>query len=225
MKQELQVYELRKDKELRNSFIKENENFIRSSASKALGRYVDKDDDAYSIALIAFDEAISKFDSQKGGFFRFASLLIKNRLIDELRRTDTKTIPFSRFAHTGDHGEIEGIEIVGELDVASDAALELAALKEELARYNIRMFDIPKATPKSKKTKEMMGRVLAFIMENETARDSILCGGVIPSKLILKNTDANKKFLERHRKYMIAVTVILNGDYPVVRQYVKEVSR
>lgn len=223
MRQEQPINEIRNDMKLRNRFIEENEKFILLSASKVLGRYVGKDEDAYSIALMAFDEAISKYDSQKGGFSSFAALLIKNRLIDEMRKTDTKTIPFSGFYRENEGGDEEEIQIVGQHDVASDTAFELETLKRELAQYGISMFDIPKSTPKSKKTKKMVFEVLQFVKTNEHAKKSILKDKELPSKLIFENTDANKKLLERHRKYIIVGTIILNGDYPIIAQYIKNV--
>ena len=52
----------------RESLIKEYSNFICSCASQAAGRFVDKSDDIYSEALIAFENALTSYDRSKGNF-------------------------------------------------------------------------------------------------------------------------------------------------------------
>ncbi|MCR4611256.1 MAG: RNA polymerase sigma-I factor, partial [Lachnospiraceae bacterium] len=73
----------KQDDDQRQNFIQENEDLILRLASKACGSYVTKSDDYYSIALIAFNEAIDSYDEGKGKFTSFASLVIKRRILDE----------------------------------------------------------------------------------------------------------------------------------------------
>ena len=75
-----------KDEKLKNELIGEYRNFILSSASKTLNRGITDSDDEFMTAMIAFNEAIDSYDRDKGKFLSFASVIIRNRLIDELRR-------------------------------------------------------------------------------------------------------------------------------------------
>lgn len=70
------------DEEYLNQFILENRRFIRSIASKATGRFITESDDEWSVALIAFHEAVRSYDDSKGSFCSFAALVIKRRLVD-----------------------------------------------------------------------------------------------------------------------------------------------
>ena len=90
---------IQKDSIKRNDYITEHKNFILSTASKVLNRYVSDHDDAYSVALIAFDEAITKYNPEKGSFTSFSALVIRNRLIDEFRKSEKNTLPFSSLSH------------------------------------------------------------------------------------------------------------------------------
>lgn len=215
------ICEIRDNEQLRNAFIEKYKNFILSSASKVLGHYVGIEDDEYSLAMIAFNEAITKYDESKGDFYKFATLLIHNKLIDELRKQNPNIIPFSSLTSSGSDSEEEEFEAVGDRDVASDIALELRTLKEELKKYSIAIFDIPQSSPKATKTKLMTYDILMYIINNTEAKKSILKNKEIPLKLLLDNFEVNRKFLERHRKYIITATVILNGDYPIISEYIK----
>lgn len=78
-----------KDNEtLRNNFISVNNNFILGTACKAAGHFVTESDDEYSVALIAFNEAIDSYDEEKGNFHSFAALVIRRRIYDYIRSAD-----------------------------------------------------------------------------------------------------------------------------------------
>ncbi len=52
-----------------------------------MGRYVCTDnDEEFSIALIAFNEAIEKYNEDRGNFWAFAKLVIESRLKNNLRK-------------------------------------------------------------------------------------------------------------------------------------------
>lgn len=67
------------------TLIKQCEFFILRTASDISKRYISNNDDEYSIALLAFVQAIEGYDIDKGSFFSFAELLMKRRLVDYFR--------------------------------------------------------------------------------------------------------------------------------------------
>ena len=224
MESDLTIFDVQNNFELRDEFISRYSNFILSSASKAVGRYIHKEDDEYSYALIAFNDAITKYDNTKGEFFKFAALLIRNKLIDEIRRQDNKVVPFSSLTTVNSKGEDEEFDVNINIEPINDTAIELHALKTQLMEYGISIFDIAKDSPKAKKTKKTASLVLRFISENDRARHSIIDLKELPVKLLMQQVSVNKKFLERHRRYIIAASIILNGDYPIISEYVKNIE-
>ena len=67
------------DPQTREKLLTENDLFIRRCASKAAGRFVDCHDDAYSEALIAFNDAITAYRPDKGTFLSSGSLFSTSR--------------------------------------------------------------------------------------------------------------------------------------------------
>lgn len=57
-----------RDAAARERLIEQNMDFIRRCASRAAGRFVDSHDDACSEAMIAFNDAISAYQPERGAF-------------------------------------------------------------------------------------------------------------------------------------------------------------
>ncbi len=209
---------------LRETLIQEYTGFILAAASKTLGRFVDKEDDAFSVAMIAFNEAITKFRSEKGMFLSFAARVIRARLIDERRKLREKTVPFSSLAELGKDGEIMEFDVSDSKEILSETALEIYQLQEELARYGIRFAQLSGDAPKAQKTKDACVRVISHVLKNPQMVAEVKKQGTLPGKTIIDALGITKKLLERHRKYLLAVILILSGDYPVLSHYFDDIE-
>ena len=106
MKLEERVAEATNDKKLKNDLIGEYQNFILAAASKVLKRSVTTSDDEYIIAMVAFGDAIDGYNENKGNFLSFAKTVIRNRIIDSIRReAKHNSVPFSALEKENSDGE------------------------------------------------------------------------------------------------------------------------
>ncbi len=209
-----------KDKKLKNELIGEYRNFILSSASKTLKRSVTDSDDEFMTAMIAFNEAIDSYDQSKGKFLSFAAMIIRNRLIDELRRNSrNKAATFS---------ELEN-ENGTPFDIPSndnrDIKWEIDAFKDELAEFGISFFELAGVSPKSRKTKRCCFDAVNYIINDDKLLKTVINKHILPVKEVSEGVPLGRKTLERHRKYIIAAVIIVTGDYPEISAYfnIKEV--
>lgn len=210
---------------IRNEIIHQYKNFITSCAEKTVGRYVTAQDDELSIAMIAFNEAITKFQSEKGLFLSFAKITIRNRLIDYIRKEKgKKSIPFSELSQWDQDGDEIAFDIEDEHREPFQAKFEIQALSEELKGFGISFFDLPKVTPKTKKTRSACFSVIQYIMENPIMIYELRTNKVMPIKAILNGIKVKRKLIERHRNYIITAIIILTGEYEILREYFREVK-
>ena len=72
-----EILNIRRDANLLDAFLQDYETFVLASASEVSKRFISKSDDEWSIALIAFYNAIKSFDADKGSFFPYAKLMIR----------------------------------------------------------------------------------------------------------------------------------------------------
>lgn len=80
------VYAAKSDIRKADDLIRDYIPFIRSEVSKFLFRLCTEQDDEFSIAMIAFHEAIQGYEHGRGAFLSCAAMLIRSRLIDYQRR-------------------------------------------------------------------------------------------------------------------------------------------
>ncbi len=107
-----------------NLLIEKNKKFIITSAWKTVNHYVTESDDEWSVALIAFHEAVLSYEEEKGNFHSFAALVIRRRLLDYLR-TEAR--------HAGEIA-VELAVLSGDISSEEDMSpLELEIKKREVA--------------------------------------------------------------------------------------------
>ena len=220
-----------------NVFASERKKFILSCASKACKRFVNESDDEWSVSLIAFHEAVEKYDKSKGRFSSFSNLVIKRRLMDSFDKESR------HWAEIATKPEVLGGEIdpeeAGAFDIevskaakeaGSDLGIEnpikdeIDALNQELAPFGFELFDVAKDSPKAGRTKKSCAAAIMAIVHDEGLYDSFNRKKKLPYEELLKVDKVTKKVLERHRKYLIMAVTVLTGDYPHLAEYVRNIT-
>lgn len=225
------------DENLLNQFIQKNKRFILSCAYSATGHFVTENDDEYSIALIAFHEAVKSYDIEKGDFNAFAKLVIKRRIADH-RKSESRfqnEISVDSYTMDGELDEDSNDLSIGMSLRKKEAELstmsyenrpegnpirdEIAAVAQLLSRYDISFFDLTDCSPKASKTKVACAEAVRYMLKDASLIEEMQKSKSLPIKKITENTKVPRKILERHRKYIIAAIEILNGEYPLLAEY------
>lgn len=213
---------------LLNQLISQNEFYILKCASSITNRYITKSDDEWSVALLAFNEAVSNYQLEKGNFYSFAELVIKRRLIDYVRSTKKHHNEISVDPIVFDtEPEEETTDMAVHLAVAEKVSTdtrnsikyEIEAVNELLSKYGFTFYDLTTCSPHAQKTKSACAKAVSFLFQNPMLVNEMKTTKLLPLKLIEKNAKIPRKILERHRKYIIAAVVILSGDYPELAEY------
>ena len=227
------------DKEFREKFIADNAEFIKAAAGKTVRHYVTEHDDEWSIALIAFNEAIDSYIEERGEFSSFAGMVINRRLTDELRKTyrTGNEIPASPDTMEGTVGEDEtpfqtevrsAVARDAENKYVSDshsAKDEIEAVQEILKGYGFSFFDLADCSPKAAKTKAECAKAVGVLLRNEELFREMQRTKSLPLKEIIAISGVKRKTIDRHRRYIIAAAEILNGEYPLLAAYMDYIRK
>ena len=146
---EIEIMEAQKSEEKMEALIKKYEPFILSSASQNSRKHVTKSDDEWSIALLAFYDAVRSFDQGRGSFISYAKLIIRTRLIDYFRSEQ----------HSRDQISID-LVLENEMKVEQrgmDIKYEIQALEEIVKSYGFSYLDLIDGSPKAKKPEKPAG--------------------------------------------------------------------
>lgn len=210
--QKVTIAEVLTNPELLEPFIAAQESFILVSASKATGGFVTKRDDAWAIALEGFHKAIQKYDGNRGDFFVFAERVIRNSLVDQYRADKQhRTVILAESIPDNVAAPMEN----------RDVLMEIQDLRLALNGYGILFKDLAECSPKAEKTKLACRLAVQGLMKNKGWMAEMKSTKKLPLAKIQEGTSVPRKILERHRKYIIAVAEILDGDYVYLAEYVK----
>ena len=213
-----------------NEFIAENKTFILSCAGKQAGRYISESDDEFSIAMYAFFTAITKYNTDQGDFLPFAGLVIKRRLTDyyrtQQRFSDEHSVSPEVFSgNTDDDGEVQAIhyEVAEKLAdrPALTAADEIHTVNDIFSRFGFSFMELSEVSPKASKTKRQCAQAVRAIISSPIILETLRSTHKLPIKALAAQSSVPVKVLERHRKYIIAATIILTGNFPILAEYMK----
>ncbi|MBR6580573.1 MAG: RNA polymerase subunit sigma [Ruminococcus sp.] len=204
--------------------------FIKAETAKFLNRSPDKSDDELSIAMFAFYEAIRNYSKLRGSFLKFAAMHIKNRLIDNYRREKRNSGNVSLY--TSDDEKTELIDSIsdtrddyGEIEAREATKQEIAELSVQMADFGVSFTDIADNSPKQQRTLEICGRAVRYARNNPTILEDFLRTKRVPIAALAEGTGAERKTLERHRKYLVAMLLICTNGYEIMRGHIMQVLK
>ena len=216
------------------TFARDNHRFIIMCACITCRRRITESDDEWSIALVAFYEAVKKYDEEKGRFAAFAKMVISNRLKDffdsqsKIRLNEKSTSPFvfdGQLDEDADSWEISVSDASSRLetsDIPDGVSLkdEISMIERRIDPYGFTLHDIGGCSPKAKKTKAACRIVIRALTDNERLFEQMVRKRNLPFSELVKLDGVTKKILERHRKYLIAAAEIMHGDFPQLAEYI-----
>ncbi|APC50175.1 RNA polymerase sigma-I factor [Virgibacillus halodenitrificans] len=221
------------DELIQNYLLKTYQPFIAKCVSEVCKRYIDpKKDDEFSIGLSAFNEAILSYSPDKGSsFLSFANLVVKRKVIDYIRYVQKRPLGIS-LDETYDAELMENpIEIVAvkrNFQMEQDAwrrKEEIMDFKEKLKEYKLTLLELTESSPKHKDARDSAVRTARILFEDEKLHSYVLDKKKLPIKDLIKRVNVSKKTLERNRKFILAIFVVLSNDYVYLQDYLKGVGQ
>lgn len=218
-----QVYAAKESMQRADDLIRSCIPFIKKEASKFLSGICTEQDDEFSIAMIAFHEAIQSYSKTRGSFFHYASMLIKSRLIDYHRKESRHKGHLSLHEEIDDEGTLLHERLVHEVDHYEEsvgfsaAKQEIEELSSVMAAFDICLNDVADNSPKQERTLEVCRRAICYAIEHPELLDELLHTKKLPLAKLVAGANVERKTLERHRKYILAMLLIQTNGYEIIR--------
>lgn len=205
------IFDAKTDSQLRDSFIKEHIPFIIYTTSSAIGRYISiENDEAFSIALEAFNAAIDTFKPDQSKFETYATTVIKNKLIDHHR---------SQKKHYGHEVLDEDLPAPMKDD---DLRLEIVELSHQLKKFNLSFDDLVEISPRHNDTRIRAIGVGMEVSKLKRIMEEIYRTFKLPVGEILKVVKSTRRFVYLHRQYILTVAIIFNEDFSTLQSWILE---
>ncbi|MCL6581059.1 MAG: RNA polymerase sigma-I factor [Firmicutes bacterium] len=229
----------RGEAEARESLVRRYTPFVLRVASQAAGRYVElgRDDEA-SVALVAFNEAIDRYDPARGtSFLGFAATVIRRRLVDHFRHdlARRREVPLSVLGGAAEAPRVSAEEPPGETETALSLAEqayreqeeaqarleEVRRYRELLAAYGISLAELVRLSPRHADARRRAVAAARLLAGRPELAGYLRARGELPLRSLEQATGLSRKTLERQRKYIIAVALILLEDLPYLEAYLE----
>ncbi|QAA30706.1 sigma factor [Clostridium manihotivorum] len=206
----------------KNKFIEKNIDFIHKTSSFICKKRLDKsNDEEFSIAMEAFNKAWDSFSEERGNFFSYAKTVIRNSLIDYFR--NSKNIPVLYFEEDEGAREIDNTISLDKYDREMEHRSrleEINSYKEKLEEYKIDFFDLTKSSPSHRDTREDILNLALLCVRDEEIMRSLYDSKKLPIVRMIEVTGRNRKFIEKWRKYIISLIILLSSkDYIYLKSY------
>lgn len=220
------------DTVLQDELINSYKPFIAKTVSSVCKRYIYDSDDEFSIGLIAFNEAIQKYSPEKGSsLISFSEVLIKRRVIDYIRTQSKHQVLKLDYSASDREDDQTGAAIENELSIndynrkTDEEARreEIIHFNEVLNRFELSFNDLIQQSPKHADARKNAMKVAQLIADNNELKHILLEKKRLPIKQLENIVSISRKTIERNRKYIIAMSLILIGDYVYLRDYIKGV--
>lgn len=213
----------KQDREERNRLVAEYVPFIKKQVSRFPDSYMERED-MVSIAMLTFSGCIMQYEPQKGKFLSFAGICIRNRLIDELRKCKAAPVIVPLYEEGGmiwESGQLSMTEYDREQERES-LAEEIEEISKKLAEYGINFLGLPKVCPKHKKARQRCMEAARLVIQEGALKEKLLVQKQLPQKDLAGLSGLSIKTIEKHRKYIILLALILLGGYPGIRTFLPD---
>ena len=201
--------------------------FIKKAAGDVGGLGIEYDD-RLSLSLLTFLNCVKQYKAERGSFIAFAAACIRNRLIDESRKQTSytkKVLPLFpeeddiTTTSAEDQASIDAYSRKLEQESLSD---EIDAFSDRLMEYGISFKDLPRICPKQSGTRKRCVELGRFVAGSEDMRENLFRRRRLAQTELAREFGLSEKTIEKHRRYIVAIVLLLTGDYPLIRAFLPQ---
>lgn len=220
--------------QLLNETIDSYKPFIAKTVSSVCKRYIHESDDEFSIGLIAFNEAIQKYSTERGSsLLSFAEVMIKRRVIDYIRKqAKNPSISIDIGIQSQDEDspslKLENEISLDDFQKKNEAELrrqEILQFQQLLSEFDLSFHDLVEQSPKHADARKNAMTIAKILYEDQSLQAYLMEKKRLPIKQLEELVDVSRKTIERNRKYIMAISLILINDYVYLKDYIKGVLK
>ena len=94
-----------------------------------------------------------------------------------------------------------------------------------MKEFGVNLRDVADNCPKQQRTLDACRKALQYARENPALLDDLLKTKKLPIGQLTAGSGVERKTLERHRKYMVALLLIYTNGYEIIRGHLKQVMK
>ena len=227
-----QVMRSRQDPEAADQFIQAYMPFIKAETSRFLRRPpIEGQDDELSVAMFAFYETMTVYDPDRGAFLPLASAGIRNRLIDYFRREQKYSGQLSLDQPDGEDENTllektdSGVDDISNYNDRTAAQEEIGKFYADLADFGLSLTDVADSCPRQERTFHACMKALDYAKTQPVLLEQMIRSRKLPISRLAQGSGTEKKTLERHRNYLIAILLAFTNGFEIIRGHLSQMKK
>jgi RNA polymerase sigma factor len=215
----------RTDKHMLNTLLRDYMPFIKKCVSAVFFKADDRRNNIAE-AMLAFIHSVNTYHPENGAFIPYAHTVIRSRLINAALKEAKIQKTFFAVSICKDEDEAHGqweVETARQryeiLEEQKNVNMEIQAINMEFDRWGFALLDLVKTAPKQVRSRRACGIIARTAMENRPLIEEMARTHTLPVKQLAALARYPEKTLEKYRRYIVALIVIMEGDYPYLRSF------
>lgn len=211
--------DIHKDHSKISLWIKQYNPFIISTVSTIKNEYIHiENDDTYSIALMAFVEAIDRYDILRGAFLPYCRMVISSRVNSHLK-SENKHRHLS--LDIPENNPLDKMTLEAFNQPKSDLTDEILLLEKLLKHFDIPFKTLASVGPKHGDTKQTLITAAKLIQSDPKLMSLLNQNKRLPIKKISDQLCFSIKTLKTYKFYIIAVILIIENDLVGIKEWIQ----
>ena len=229
-----QVYEAKTDPEAADRLIGQYMGFIRSETVKFThAAPEDGHEDELSIAMLAFYEAILSYEKGRGAFLPLCGPghpKPAHRPLPGGKAARKRDLPpHALGTEEEDGGELldtipDTVDHADAYETRTASQREIQEFGAQLAAFGISFSDVADNCPRQERTLAACRRVLDHARAHPELLDRLVETGRLPMNELAAGSGTDKKTMERHRKYLVAILLAFTNGYEIIRGHLRQLA-
>ena len=112
-----------------------------------------------------------------------------------------------------------------EVSVRDATRNEIEELSRQMDAFGVKLSDVADNCPRQQRTLEACRKALRYAVHTDGLLNEFLQTRRLPIARLASGSGVEKKTLERHRKYMVALMLIYTNGYEIIRGHIKQVMK
>jgi RNA polymerase sigma factor len=212
------------DKHALNTLLHDYMPFIKKCVSAVFFKNQSKADNLTD-AMLAFAHSVQTYKSEYGAFIQYATVVIRNRLIDNARKelaVQRPLFPLTALVDEKDTAWEAGIslQVFDRAEEEKNLRLEIEAVDSEFSQWGFSWVTLLKKCPKQERSRRIAAHIAETVQNSPELLADTLKIRQLPITRLAKIFP--RKALEKYRQYIAALIILSQGDYPYVYSFVPQ---
>lgn len=225
-----QIAEAKTDKNRMGSLVSAYMPFIKKCVSLVFFKNEERSE-YVAEAMLGFLQSVNTYRRESGAFIPYSQTVIRNRLLNAAAKEarvqkfslplfSKKPSPDDDSASEHSRGEIEVAQRAYELTVERENLRhEIAEINAEFSAWDFDITDLVRYRPKQERSRLVCQKIAGAALADSALLAEMKETRKLPVKKLAALSGEAEKAVEKYRRYIIALILIMSGEYPYIQTF------